>query len=139
MASLRIGSVLLASIVAAATAVAARETIVSTVPQTAALYTAVGLSVHLDRLRIGPVTATMRIENDLRTLVVESDIVNPQGTSLTPPLLRLSIRDRQGATVYTWTTSPGAKTIAAGARLPVRARLTAPPAGEDVIVEFVKA
>ncbi len=138
MAFFRTRNVLLASVVLAATAVGARDRVVAAVPHTAALYAAAGLSVNLDRLRIGPATATMRIENDLRTLVVESEITNPQSVPLSAPLLRLSIRDRSGATVYTWTASPGAKTVAAGARLPIRARLTAPPAGEDVVVEFVR-
>lgn len=116
----------------------ARETLVRAAPQSAVLFAAVGLPVNLDRLEINHVQATVKVENDLRTLVVESEIANPGGATMPAPPLRYLIRDAKGATLYTWTSSSGAKTIAAGARIPVRARLTAPPTGQDVVVNFMR-
>lgn len=120
-------------------ALAARERVVSFMPQSNALYAAIGMPVNLDRLVIGPVQATLKIENDLRTLLVESEIANPRGAAHTLPPLRLSIRDSGGATLYTWTTTPPAKSVPPGGRVPVRARLTAPPPGQDVVIEFVRS
>ena len=130
------GALLAAAALFAGTAVVARERVVSAMPQSATLFAALGLPVNLDRLEIGPVKATLRLENDLRTLLVESEISNPRRTAHNLPQLRVSIRDASGATLYSWTTSAGAKSIAPGGRMPVRARLTAPPSGQDVVVEF---
>lgn len=121
------------------TALVARERVVSAVPQSNALYAAIGMPVNLDRLVIGPVQATLRVENDLRTLLVESEIANPRTAPYALPPLRLSIRDSGGATLYTWTTTPPAKSVPPGGRVPVRARLTAPPPGQDVVIEFVRS
>ena len=120
-------------------ALVARERVVSAMPQSNALYAAIGMPVNLDRLVIGPVQATLKIENDLRTLLVESEIANPRGTAHPLPPLRVSIRDSGGATLYTWTTTPPAKSVPPGGRVPVRARLTAPPQGQDVVIEFVRS
>ena len=120
------------------TAVITRESLVANVPQTAVVFAAMGLPVNLDRLEIGPVQATLRHENDLRTLVVDGEIANPRGTSIAIPLLRYSIRDGSGTTLYAWTGAAGVKTLPPGGRIPIRARLTAPPAGQDVVVEFVR-
>lgn len=120
------------------TAVVARERVVANVPHAAAVFSAMGLPVNLDRLEIGSVGATVRHENDLRTLLVESEVANPHAAAAAVPLLRFSIRDAKGMTLYTWTASAGVKTLAAGGRVPIRARLTAPPAGADVVVEFAR-
>ena len=101
-------------------------------------FAAVGLAVNLDHLVIGPVQATLRLDSDIRTLLVESEITNTRGRAYSLPPLRLSVRDASGATLYTWTTTPALKTVPPGGRVPVRARLTAPPAGQDVVVEFAQ-
>lgn len=137
--SRRSAALVMAAVLLPMIAVATRERIVSAMPRTNALYAAIGLPVNLDRLVIGPVQATLRFENDLRTLQVESEIANPRGSAHPLPPLRVSIRDASGATLYSWTTTPPVKSVPAGGRVPIRARLTAPPAGAEVVVEFARS
>ena len=137
--SRRSAALVAAAVLVPMIALAMRERVVSAMPRSNALYAAIGLPVNLDRLVIGPVQATLRVENDLRTLLVESEIANPRSATHTLPPLRLSIRDASGATLYTWTTTPPVKSVPAGGRVPVRARLTAPPSGQEVVIEFARS
>jgi hypothetical protein len=123
---------------AGATSVAARDRVVALAPRSAALFAAIGLPVNLDRLEIGPVKATVQSEGPRHALVVETEITNPRGETRTIPPLRLSVHDERGNILYTWTATASVRTIAAGSRVPVRARLASPPNGSDVAVEFVR-
>lgn len=135
--SRRSTALLSAGLLISGTTLAARERVVTAVPQSAAAFSAIGLPVNLDHLVIGPVQATLRLDNDIRTLLVESNIANTRGQAYSLPPLRVSVRDASGATLYTWTTTPPLKTVPPRGHVPVRARLTAPPqGGQDVVVEF---
>lgn len=123
--------------VSGVSAAMAREKVVAFAPQSAALFERVGLPVNLDRLEIGPVEAVVLTEGGKRVLQVEAEIVNPRKVAAPVPTLRLAVRDSKGAALYTWTASAGAKTIAGGGRIPVRARLASPPEGADVTMGFV--
>ena len=88
--SRRSGALVATAVFLCATAVTMRARVVAAAPSSAALFAAIGMPVNLDRLVIGPVQATLRIENDVRTLLVESEITNPHASAHPLPPLRNS-------------------------------------------------
>jgi predicted Zn finger-like uncharacterized protein len=114
-----------------------RAAVVRHFPQTASLYTAVGLPVNLRGLFFEKVRSTAEVHDGVTVLIIEGTIVNLTTRTLEVPRLRLSLRNSVGHEVYAWTALPPKSTVGSGNGLPFRARLASPPPdGRDVIVRF---
>ena len=130
--------VLVGLVIAAMTAIAARATIVSIAPATAAVYDAVGLPVNLRGLSIAGVHMTVTQQADgPGDLLITGEIENLRETQTSVPNLRLALRGEDGRELYVWTARAPKLSLHARERVPFRARLAAPPAGvRDVLVKF---
>ena len=114
-----------------------RATVVRFVPQTASLFSAVGLSVNLRGLSLDNIKTSLEAHEGVSVLVVEGTIANLTRQLLEVPRLRFAVRNASGYEVYAWTALPTEPVLAPGDRAPFRSRLASPPAdAQDVIVRF---
>ena len=118
-------------------ALAARVPIVRAVPETAALFAALGLPVNLVHLALDDVTSTTGMEAGRPVLLVEGRIANvTRGNAPVPPV-SIAIRAEDGDRLYDWTVQAGERELRAGESTTFRARLASPPpAGRRVTVTF---
>jgi hypothetical protein len=130
--------VLVGLVVMGTTAIAARATIVSVAPATAALYAGVGLPVNLRGLSIAKVHVTVAQQTEgPGELLITGEIENLRDTNTSVPDLRLALRGEDGREIYVWTAKGPKISLNPRERVPFRARLVAPPAGvRDVLVKF---
>ena len=130
--------VLISLVIMGMTAIAARATIVSVAPATAAVYAGVGLPVNLRGLSIANVhvTVAQRTEGP-GELLITGEIENLRDGKTSVPDLHLALRGEDGREIYVWTAKGPKISLNARERVPFRARLAAPPAGvRDVLVKF---
>ena len=114
-----------------------RATVVRHFPQTASLFSMLGMPVNLRGLTFQEVKSKGEFHDGVMVLVVEGVIVNLTRNTLDVPRLRFSLRNGAGHEVYAWTALPTRNTLGSGDGLPFRTRLASPPAdGRDVIVRF---
>jgi predicted Zn finger-like uncharacterized protein len=114
-----------------------RTTIVRFLPQTASLFSAVGLPINLRGLTLEDVRTTVEAHDGVSVLVVEGIVANVTRQPLEVPRLRFAVRNAAGYEVYAWTTLPGDPVLAPGDHAPFRSRLASPPAdAQDIIVRF---
>ncbi|HXW25766.1 MAG TPA: MJ0042-type zinc finger domain-containing protein [Xanthobacteraceae bacterium] len=114
-----------------------RATVVRVLPQTAPLFSAVGLPVNLRGLSFDSVKTTVETNEGVAVLVVEGVIANVTRRPVEVPRLRFAVRNGAGYEVYAWTAMPAQAALAPGDTMPFRSRLASPPAdGQDVIVRF---
>jgi Protein of unknown function (DUF3426) len=130
--------VVLALIVTATMAIAARAAIVRVAPPTAAVYAQLGMPVNLRGLSIEGVRATIVEQpDDRRELLVAGEIVNLREAETPAPNLRLTLRGEDERELYVWTAREPKSRLDPHERVSFRARLAAPPAGvRDVLVKF---
>jgi hypothetical protein len=130
--------VLAGLVIATTTAIAARATVVSIAPATAALYAGLGLQVNLGGLSIAKVRVTAEQQTEgPGELLITGEIENLRDTKTSVPNLRLALRGEDGREIYFWTAKGPKTSLNARERVPFRARLAAPPAGvRDVLVKF---
>jgi hypothetical protein len=130
--------VLVGLVIAATTAIAARASIVSVAPATAALYAGVGLPVNLRGLSIAKVHVTVAQQTEgPGELLITGEIENLRDTNTSVPGLHLALRGEDGREIYVWTAKAPKISLNARERVPFRALLAAPPAGvRDVLVKF---
>ena len=114
-----------------------RATVVRFVPQTASLFSAVGLPVNLRGLSLDDVKTSVEAHDGVTVLVVQGTIANLTRQPLEVPRLRFAVRNPAGYEVYAWTALPAEQVLAPGDRAPFRSRLASPPAdAQDIIVRF---
>lgn len=111
-----------------------RETVVAHTPQMASLYAAIGLPVNLRGLTFEDVTISHGSHDGVPLLSVAGRIVNLRGGKTEVPRLRFAVRDKTGGEIYSWTAQPPQSALEAGASLPFRSRLAAPPEGAHAVV-----
>lgn len=117
--------------------VQARTTVVRHFPQTASLFSMLGMPVNLRGLLFQDVKTRSEFHDGVMVLVVEGVIVNLTRNTLEVPRLRFSLRNGSNHEVYAWTALPSRPLLGSGDGLPFRTRLASPPAdGRDVIVRF---
>lgn len=128
---------ILALVVVLAALVNWRAAVVQVLPQTASLFSAVGLAVNIRGLGFDGVKTTVEAHEGVTVLVVEGTIVNLTRQALDVPRLRFAVRNGAGYEVYAWTAVPPQSVLAPGDAAPFRSRLASPPAdGQQVIVRF---
>jgi predicted Zn finger-like uncharacterized protein len=114
-----------------------RGTVVRVAPQTAGLFSAIGLPVNLRGLSLDDVKTSVETQEGVTVVVVEGTIANLTRQPLELPRLRFAVRNAAGYEVYAWTALPGQPIVAPGDRAPFRSRLASPPAdAQDIIVRF---
>ena len=114
-----------------------RVALVRQFPQTASLFSAIGMPVNLRGLNFMDVKSRGEFVDGAMVLVVEGTIVNLTPRTLEVPRLRFALRNGPGHEVYAWTALPSKTVLGSGDGLAFRTRLAAPPPdGRDVIVRF---
>jgi predicted Zn finger-like uncharacterized protein len=114
-----------------------RVALVRHFPQTASLFSMLGMPVNLRGLTFLDVKSRGEFIDGAMVLVVEGTIVNLTPRTLEIPRLRFGLRNGLGQEVYAWTALPSKTLLGSGDGLPFRSRLAAPPPdGRDVIVRF---
>ncbi len=120
--------------------VGARNEVVRYLPQTASLFSAIGLPVNLRHLSFEHVRVTKEQQDGVNVLVVEGTIVSSADKPVTVPRLRFAARDAAGQEIYTWTALPSRSILGPGEKLDFRSRLASPPAdAKNVMVRFFNA
>jgi predicted Zn finger-like uncharacterized protein len=114
-----------------------RSDVVRAMPQTAPLFSVIGLGVNLRGIALTDVTSSRETNDNVSILVVQGTITNISRQQLDIPRIRLALRNAGGAEVYTWTVLPERPVLAPGESEPFQTRLASPPAdGRDVVVRF---
>lgn len=114
-----------------------RAALVRQFPQTASLFSMLGMPVNLRGLSFMDVKSRGEFVDGAMVLVIEGTIVNLTPRALEVPRLRFGLRNSAGHEVYAWTALPSKTTLGSGDGLAFRTRLASPPAdGRDVIVRF---
>ena len=104
-----------------------RGNIVRLMPQTAALYAAIGMPINLRGLVFEDVKSTTEMQDSIPVLVIEGSIRNITRDNAEVPRLRFAMRNSAGADIYSWTAVPDRTLIAPGTVLSFRTRLASPP------------
>jgi predicted Zn finger-like uncharacterized protein len=114
-----------------------RVALVRQFPQTASLFSMLGMPVNLRGLSFMDVKSRGEFVDGTMVLVIEGTIVNLTPRALEVPRLRFGLRNGAGHEVYAWTSLPSKTTLGSGDGLAFRTRLASPPGdGRDVIVRF---
>jgi predicted Zn finger-like uncharacterized protein len=117
--------------------IGARSEVVRFFPQTASLFSAIGLPVNLRNLKFENMRISKETQESLSALVIEGTIVSIASKPTEVPRLRFAARDASGQEVYTWSSMPGRSILGPGEKLEFRSRLVSPPeSATDVIVRF---
>ncbi|MEA2144159.1 MAG: hypothetical protein QOI64_2589 [Solirubrobacteraceae bacterium] len=117
--------------------IAWRVDIVRLLPQTAAVYAAIGLEVNLRGLAFTELVTRKETQDGTPMLVVEGIIKSNSRQPTNVPRLRFAVRNANGHEIYSWTAQPARNTIAPGASMPFRSRLASPPPeAQAVLVRF---
>ncbi len=114
-----------------------RTEIVRLLPQTASLFSAIGLPVNLRGLTITDVTTEIQTHEGVPVLLVEGRIISAARRTVEVPRLRFAVRNEAGNEIYSWTALPNRSLLGPGESLPFQSRLASPPADtRDVLVRF---
>jgi hypothetical protein len=117
--------------------VGARSEVVRFFPQTASLFSAVGLPVNLRHLKFENMRISKETQEGLSALVIEGTIVSVASKATEVPRLRFAARDAAGQEIYTWSALPGRSILGPGEKLDFRSRFVSPPPNAtDVMVRF---
>lgn len=120
--------------------IGARSEVVRFFPQTASLFSAVGLAVNLRNLKFENMRIAKEAQEGLPSLVIEGTIVSIANGPTEVPRLRFAARDAAGQEVYTWTALPSRSILGPGEKLDFRSRFVSPPENAiDVMVRFASA
>ena len=116
-----------------------RSEVVSYFPQTASLFSAIGLPVNLRQLKFENVSIKPNGAAG-EGLTVTGTIVSTASKPIKVPPLRFAARNAAGQEIYTWTAMPARRTLDAGEKLDFRSDLASPPPdAKDVLVRFATA
>ncbi len=115
-----------------------RSDFVRALPQTASLYTAMGLPVNLRGLAFEGVTTAAEQHEGVPILVVEGNVVNDAHKTVEMPRLKFIIRNAARQEIYSWTAVPSRAALPPGEAVAFHTRLASPPPeARDVLVRFV--
>jgi predicted Zn finger-like uncharacterized protein len=118
--------------------VGARSEVVRFLPQTASLFSAVGLPVNLRNLKFENMRISKETQEGLSALVIEGTIVSVSNRPTEVPRLRFAARDASGQEIYTWNALPSRSILGPGEKLDFRSRFVSPPPNAtDVMVRFL--
>jgi predicted Zn finger-like uncharacterized protein len=117
--------------------IATRDEVVRLLPQTAPLFSAIGMPVNLRHLEFKDVQISKEVENGVTILVIAGKIAPTVNRTVAVPRLRFAARNAKGQEIHTWTSKPEQARVHAGETLPFITRLASPPRDTvDVMVRF---
>jgi predicted Zn finger-like uncharacterized protein len=117
-----------------------RQQIATVWPQSASLYSAVGLKANASGLNIQDVAYHRGFENGQPVLSVTGVLSNTSGRELPVPQLRVGLIDDDRHELYHWAFAPGVLTLKAGQSEKFLTRLPNPPAAASHFeLRFAKA
>lgn len=121
-------------------AVRYRQDIATIWPQSAGVYSGLGLPVNASGIDFRDVAYRREVEDGQAVLVVTGRIVNTgQREMPVPQTVRVGLNDADNRELYHWTFKPDAKTLKPGGEMPFRTRLSSPPAAARfAVVTFSK-
>ncbi|MCA0400683.1 MAG: zinc-ribbon domain-containing protein [Proteobacteria bacterium] len=115
-----------------------RQETIRLIPESAALFEAVGLGTTKLVLDIRDVHGKLVMEDERETLEISGSITNLAKTVHKVPVMRLAVRNKAGQEIYVWTATADQAEIGPGEKLTFRRRLASPPAeSHSVMVRFV--
>jgi predicted Zn finger-like uncharacterized protein len=110
-------------------AVRYRQEITVIWPQSAGVYTGLGMSVNLHGIDFTHVDYHRESEDGQVVLAVTGQIVNNGARELpVPQIVRVTLSDASNHELYHWNFTPEARTLKAGQSIPFLTRLSSPPA-----------
>jgi predicted Zn finger-like uncharacterized protein len=116
-----------------------RRQIATIWPQSASLYSALGMKAQTSGLDIQNYASARVSENGQPVLVVSGTVANTGAHELPVPQLRAALTDEESRELYHWTFMPGVMTLKPGQSTRFRSRLTNPPGGgSHVELRFAK-
>lgn len=114
-----------------------RTDVVRLLPQTASLYSTMGLGVNLRGLVFENIKTSRETHDGIPVMVVEGEIVSVSRKAVDVPRIRFGVRNGLGAEIYNWTAMPSRTIAPPGETIPFRSRLASPPAEtHDITVRF---
>jgi predicted Zn finger-like uncharacterized protein len=120
--------------------IGARNEVVRYLPQTASLFSAIGLPVNLRHLTFEKVRISRETADGVAILVVQGSIVSTASKSVEVPRLRFAARNKAGQEIYTWSVRPDRTVLRPGERLDFRSQIASPPKdAATVLVRFFTA
>ncbi len=109
-------------------------------PQSASLYSALGLEVNVRGIAFDDVTYHRGTEDGSPVLTVTGQLVNISSRELPVPQIRIALTDKDKRELFAWTYVPNIMTLKPGQVAPFRTRLASPPDGaRHLELRFVKA
>ncbi|HEY4077449.1 MAG TPA: DUF3426 domain-containing protein [Rhizomicrobium sp.] len=113
----------------AVSAVRYRQDIATIWPQSAGVYSGLGLHVNASGIDFRQVTYKRESEDGQVVLAVSGLIVNAGSRELpVPQMVRVTLSDASSHELYHWTFKPSAATLRPGQSVPFATRLSSPPA-----------
>ena len=106
-----------------------RQQITGAWPQSASLYSALGLQTKASGLQIVDYQYREEVQGGQPTLVVTGKLVNNGEHELSVPQIRVTLRDEANRELYHWTFVPAVTSLRPGQSTRFVTRLTSPPAG----------
>ncbi|HEY4265760.1 MAG TPA: DUF3426 domain-containing protein [Micropepsaceae bacterium] len=115
-----------------------RETIAGLWPQSASLYSVLGLPVNVRGITLTNIAYKQEYEDGQQVLSVTGKIVNVSKRDQVVPEIRVVLLDNAKHELYHWTFDAGIQTLKPGTETPFMTRLSSPPAeARDLNVRFV--
>ncbi|HEV2263617.1 MAG TPA: DUF3426 domain-containing protein [Stellaceae bacterium] len=109
-----------------------RDRVMALVPQTAKIYSRLGLAAGQPQfgagLEVRDVTPRRTNDNDQPVLVIDGQIVNLSSSPRRVPPLKATLRDANDKPLTSWTFSAGVSTLASGASAPFHTTYAQPMA-----------
>jgi len=104
-----------------------RSQIVGIWPQSASLFSKLGMAVNTRGLDFADVRHINQTEDGQPVLVITGKVVNVTGKKLDVPPLRVTLSDANKHGIYDWTFTPSTAALAPGQSVAFRTRLSNPP------------
>ena len=121
-------------------AVSYRQDVANVWPQSASLYSALGLKVNATGIAFSGVTYKIETEDNVPVLAVSGQLVNISPRELSVPQIRVALTDGDHHEVYHWTFVPSVLVMKPGQVVPFLTRLASPPrAAHHLELRFAKA
>ncbi|MEP0942664.1 MAG: hypothetical protein ABJH63_16445 [Rhizobiaceae bacterium] len=112
--SFMLPALILTCLMVVASGVALRDAVMKHVPQTVAMYQAVGLASQNPNLKIENVVTTKVNRDGIRQLIVKGEIQNVADNTLPVPPVKLIMRGEEKANLFAWTVSANKSKLKAG-------------------------
>jgi predicted Zn finger-like uncharacterized protein len=105
-----------------------RQDVMTSWPQSASLYSTLGLKSATSGLKIGKIETRVSVEDGRQVLSIRGEMTNQSDHAIQVPLLRVALSNEDRRELYHWTFPPETPTLKPGKILSFKTRLVSPPA-----------